>query len=99
MNMRGSHLPHMKINSIRDMTTILTSKRFSESAVYLMRLLNGCDIQDLNHLFMDYAGGCGAKSQYSCRDTETTGRGSGSEGAEGGPGENWLVGALSKLPL
>jgi hypothetical protein len=49
---RGPHPPRMKINSIRDMTTILTSKHFSESAVYLMRLLNGYDIQDLNHLFI-----------------------------------------------
>jgi hypothetical protein len=49
---RESHPTHMKINSIRDTTTIITSKRFLESAVYLMRLLNGCDIYDLNHIFI-----------------------------------------------
>jgi hypothetical protein len=40
----GPTPPRMKINRIRDTTTILTSKRFSESTVYLMRLLYGCDI-------------------------------------------------------
>lgn len=42
----------MDLNSEKDITSIFTSNNFSESTIHLMCLLNGCDIQDFNHLLV-----------------------------------------------